>query len=95
MSEQGNFFIGKYNYSRRVLNHRVPIDFNHGITHNPFSFIWRSSFRNLIVAKYNILINSLVRNMSIWYCGLAFVVGIGLNEYQNYRSKGHCFTNPK
>lgn len=34
-----------------MINHRVPIDFNHGITKNPFDFVWRASFKNVIVAK--------------------------------------------
>ncbi|CAK92882.1 unnamed protein product (macronuclear) [Paramecium tetraurelia] len=88
MSESSNFFVGKYNFSRRVINHRVPIDFNHGITQNPFDFVWRSSFRNLLVSN-------LIRNMSMWYCGAAFVIGIAINEFQNYRRQGHAFTTPK
>lgn len=52
MSDQQNYFVGKYNFTRRALDHRYPYDFNHQINLNPLSFGWRLSIKNMVIGKY-------------------------------------------
>lgn len=47
-----NFFIDKYNFSRRVVDHRAPFDVNYAINQGPWSKGWRLTTKNIFLGKY-------------------------------------------
>ncbi len=46
-----NFFIDKYNFSRRVVDHRKPFDFNLAINKAPWSKGWRLTKKNMFLGR--------------------------------------------
>ena len=65
-----SYFIDRYNFSRRVVDHRIPYDLNYAINKPVLSRSWISAWKN----KW---INNLTHNFAIYgslfICGLAFV----------------------
>ena len=44
-----NDFVGKYNFSRRMVNHRVPYDFNYAKEMSFWNANWRINIKNNII----------------------------------------------
>lgn len=47
-----NFFIDKYNFSRRVVDHRIPHDFNHAMNQPYFTRPWMMAWRQNFIGKF-------------------------------------------
>ena len=47
-----NDFIGKYNFSRRMVNHRVPYDFNYAKEMSFWNSNWRINMKNNLIGQY-------------------------------------------
>lgn len=45
------FLIDKYNFSRRVVDHRVPYDLNHAINKPYFSLPWLQATKKRMVGR--------------------------------------------
>ena len=85
MSDE-KFQLNRYNFSRRVVDHRYPHDFFYSINKSPWSAQWILATRNWMIGGYIplIIIHRLVSRLSTVICCGAFaitLIGAELNMY--------------
>ncbi len=52
MTDPRNYFIGNYNFSRRVVDHRIPHDFNYSINKPVLSQPWARAIKHKFIGKF-------------------------------------------
>lgn len=50
-SKNSNIFVDKYNFSRRVVDHRIPYDFHYSINHPILSNSWRLAWKQRVMGN--------------------------------------------
>jgi len=86
MSEQNNanFLINRYNYSRRVVDHRWHHDFNYAQNKAPLTKAWLGSAKQRMIGSIMYFFGAYASGVAIVICG----VGVTIDAYYRYNKPG-------